>query len=70
MKRALEGQKDAVLLHCQTEETTFRQEIIDLLEQRTHSEGREGENEHGFTGLNGLKINEHEFHKLHEKKKI
>lgn len=48
MKRALEGQKDAVLLHRQTEETTFRQEIFDLLEQRTHSEGREGENEHEF----------------------
>ena len=30
-----------------------RQEIFDLLEQRTHSEGREGENEH-------------EFHELHE----
>ena len=30
-----------------------RQEIFDLLEQRTHSEGRGGENEH-------------EFHELHE----
>ena len=43
----------ALSLQCQTEETTFRQEIIDLLEQRTHSEGRGGENEH-------------EFHELHE----
>ena len=28
-----------------------RQEIFDLLEQRTHSEGREGENEHEFHAL-------------------
>lgn len=32
----------ALSLQCQTEETTFRQEIIDLLEQRTHSVGRGG----------------------------
>ena len=47
-KKSFEGSERCSTFALSKGRKPRRQEIFDLLEQRTHSEGREGENEHEF----------------------